>query len=96
MGKSQVIVSATDIFQASSLTKIDSSSATVYPVCVWQLELSVTRMSGAFFFFFDRSSRNLKSVLLHNGKKFLLLTHSVHSNEEYSSDKTLFEALKYG
>ncbi|XP_076308654.1 uncharacterized protein LOC143224076 [Tachypleus tridentatus] len=34
-------------FQASSLVKMGSASATMYPVCVRQLELPVTRTSGA-------------------------------------------------
>ena len=43
------------------------------------------------------SSRSLKAVLLHNGKKYpsLPLAHSVHLKEDYNSIKTLLDALKY-
>lgn len=47
--------------------------------------------------FIDSSSRSLKAVLLHNGNKYpsLPLAHSVHLKEDYTSVKTLLDALKY-
>src|SRR6218665_3359506 len=48
--------------------------------------------------FIDSSSRNLKSVLLHNGNNYpsLPMAHSVHLKEDYyTSVKMLLSALKY-
>src|SRR5271157_3671570 len=47
--------------------------------------------------FIDSSSRSLKAVLLHNGNQYpsLLVAHSVHLKEDYTSAKMLLSALKY-
>ena len=48
-------------------------------------------------FFIDSSSKSLKAVLLHNGKKYpsLPLAHSVHLKETYENVKTVLNVLKY-
>lgn len=66
-------------FSNFSPVKMGSTSATMQPVWLRQFELTLTRTSGDSFI--DNSSRILKAVLLHNGKR--LVSFSLHSGLEY-------------
>ena len=47
--------------------------------------------------FIDSSVKSLKTVLLHNGNKFLSISvgHSVYMKEEYENIKALLDIINY-
>ena len=59
--------------------------------------IGITCNSIEWRLFIDSSSRSLKAVLLHNWNPYpsLLVAHSVHLKEDYTSVKMLLSALKY-
>ncbi|XP_061430119.1 uncharacterized protein LOC133356558 [Lethenteron reissneri] len=93
--KSQIRRSVTNLFAASS--PCQDGLCVCHNVTSLLEAIGIAYNQNEWRLFIDNSSRSLKAVLLHNGNKYpsLPLAHSVHLKEDYSSIKTLLDALKY-
>ena len=93
--KSQIRDSVTKHFPTSSVGKMGCASATMWPFLFEAIV--ITCNPSEWRLFIGSSSRSLKAVLLHNENNYpsLLMAHSVHLKEDYTSVKMLVSALKY-
>ena len=66
--------------------------------CSWPFySIGIPCISREWRLFIDSSSKSLKAVLLHNGRKYPSLppAHSVYLKETYENVKTVLNVLKY-
>ena len=88
-------VNGTKAFPVFSPCKMQFAFATMLVRFFYLIEIPC--IPNEWRLFIDCSSKSLKAVLLHNGKKHtsLLLAHSVHLKETYENVKTVLNVLKY-